>query len=238
MCEAVRMMGLSKAVPFGGSSRTRAVWRPLLHVVLAAGVIVASGRAGAAQERLPPLPAARWTPEQAKAMEAFTTARGTPAPSGGPFHVLLRSPELMERTRALGDYLRYRTALPPRLSEFVILLTARAWSQTYEWNVHYPIAVQAGVGVDTARAIAEGRRPERLSDEEAVLYDLCTELLHHKAVSDSTYARATSAFGEQAVVDTVGIVGYYSLLGMVLNVARTAPGPEAAVPLRPLIAMP
>jgi 4-carboxymuconolactone decarboxylase len=93
-------------------------------------------------DRLPPIGAAQLTPAQREAVEAFKVARGTEI--SGPFHPLLRSPELMTRTRAMGDYLRYKSALPPRLSEFVILLTAREWTQQYEWNAHYPIALKAG----------------------------------------------------------------------------------------------
>ena len=93
-------------------------------------------------------------------------SRPRAAPISGPFYPLLRSPELMTRTRAMGDYLRYKSALPPRLSEFVILLTAREWTQQYEWNAHYPIAVKAGVKREILDAIAEGRRPSAMSDED------------------------------------------------------------------------
>lgn len=183
-------------------------------------------------DRLPPIPADRLTPAQRESADAFKAARGVDV--SGPFHPLLRSPELMTRTRAMGDYLRYNSALPPRLSEFVILMTAREWSQQYEWNTHYPIAIKAGVTADTASAIAEGRRPARMSDEEAILYDFCQELHHTRAISDATYARALKAFGEQGVMDTVGITGYYSLLGMVLNTARTPAGNSGSPILRPL----
>ena len=100
-------------------------------------------------DRLPPIAAAELTPAQREAVDAFKTARG--AEISGPFYPLLRSPELMTRTRAMGDYLRYKSALPPRLSEFVILLTAREWTQQYEWNAHYPIALKAGVKREIAR---------------------------------------------------------------------------------------
>jgi len=186
-----------------------------------------------ATDRLPAIPAAQLTPAQREAVEAFKTARG--ADVSGPFFPLLRSPELMTRTRAMGDYLRYKSALPPRLSEFVILLTSREWTQQYEWNAHYQIALRAGVDKEVADAIAEGRRPSVMSDEEAVLYDFVQELHHTKSVSDATYARAIKTFGEQGVVDTIGITGYYTLLAMVLNTARTPAGAATAptLALRP-----
>ena len=183
-------------------------------------------------DRLPPIAAPQLTAAQREAVEAFRTARG--AEVSGPFHPLLRSPELMTRTRAMGDYLRFKSALPPRLSEFVILLTARAWTQQYEWNAHYPIAVKAGVKRDILDAIADGRRPDGMSDEETILYEFCLELHHDKAVSDRTYARAVKAFGEQGVIDTIGITGYYTMLAMTLNTART-PAPVNGSPvLRPV----
>ena len=198
----------------------------------AAPVIRKKGMETLPADRLPPIAADRLTPAQREAIEAFKTARG--AEVSGPFHPLLRSPELMTRTRAMGDYLRYKSALPPRLSEFVILMTAREWTQQYEWNAHYPIAIKAGVTPEVLEAIANGRRPPQMSEEESTLYDFCHELHREKSVSDATYARALKVFGEQGVMDTIGITGYYSLLGMVLNTARTPAGATSGPILRPL----
>ncbi len=198
----------------------------------AASVVRQKGMDVIPPDRLPPIPAAQLTPAQREAVEAFKVARGVEI--SGPFYPLLRSPELMTRTRAMGDYLRYKSALPPRLSEFVILLTARAWTQQYEWNAHYPIAVKAGVKREILDAIAEGRRPTGMSDEETILYEFCQELHRDKAVSDATYARARKAFGEQGVVDTIGITGYYTMLAMTLNIARTPAGESGSPILRPI----
>jgi 4-carboxymuconolactone decarboxylase len=183
-------------------------------------------------DRLPPIPASQLTPAQREAVEAFRTARG--GAITGPFHPLLRSPELMTRTRAMGDYLRYKSSLPPRYSEFVILLTAREWSQQYEWNAHYPIAIKAGLDPDIANAIAEGRRPTAMSAEQAALFDFCRELHRDKSVSDAAYAQVLQLFGEQGVVDAIGISGYYSMLAMVLNTARTPAGESGSPLLRPI----
>jgi 4-carboxymuconolactone decarboxylase len=183
-------------------------------------------------DRLPPIAADRLTPAQREAVDAFKTARG--AEISGPFYPLLRSPELMTRTRAMGDYLRFKSALPPRLSEFVILLTAREWMQQYEWNAHYPIAVKAGIRREILDAIAEGRRPTEMSDDQTILYEFCRELHRDKAVSDATFARALKTFGEQGVVDTIGITGYYTLLAMTLNTARTPASETGSPVLRPI----
>ncbi len=184
-----------------------------------------------AQDRLPSIPADKLTEEQKKAVADFVAARN--APLTGPFIPMLRSPEVMSRARAMGDFLRYRSSLPPRLSEFVILVTARQWTQQYEWNTHYDIAVKAGVKLEVAKAIAEGRRPDGLAEDEQILYDFCTELNENRSISDATYARALSKFGETGVIDTVGIVGYYSLLAMMLNTARTPAGTSSAPILTP-----
>ena len=187
---------------------------------------------GRAQDRMPPIAPERMTDAQRTAVAEFREARG--ADISGPFVPLLRSPEVMNRARAMGDYLRFRSTLPPRLSEFVILLTARSWTQQYEWYAHYDLAIKAGMSPDTGKAIAEGRRPRPMSVEEEILYDFCDEIRRNQSVSDATYSRMVSTFGEQGVIDTTGIIGYYTMLAIVLNTTRT-PLPDGAVPaLAPL----
>ena len=188
------------------------------------------GAFASAQDRMPPLPADKLTPAQKKTVDEYKKARG--GEPGGPWAVLTRSPELMSRTLMLSDYLRFNSTLPPRLSEFVILMTAREWGQNYEWNAHQPLAIKGGLNPEVAKAIAEGRRPGQMAEDEAGLYDLIQELLHNRTVSDSTYARAVSKFGEQAVVEAVSISGYYTMVAMLLNTARTplAPGVVAQLP--------
>jgi 4-carboxymuconolactone decarboxylase len=192
---------------------------------------VVTGDMATAQDRLPPIPPDKMTTEQKKAVEEFVAARN--ATISGPFIPMLRSPEVMTRARAMGDFLRYKSSLPPRLSEFVILMTARQWTQQYEWNTHYDIAIKAGVKAEVAKAIAEGRRPEGLTEDEQILYDFCSELQHNRSVTDATYARMLSKFGETGVIDTAGIVGYYSFLAIMLNTARTPADPSSAPILTP-----
>jgi 4-carboxymuconolactone decarboxylase len=194
--------------------------------ILLAAVLLAGGFGAGAQDRLPPLPKEQLTDEQTQALAEFVAARGQPT---GPWNVLLRSPELMKRTRGLSDYLRFESPLPGYLREFVILMTARQWGQSYEWNAHYPLALDEGFSAEMAQAIAEGRRPEAMVEEEAILYDLVLELQRNHSVSDATYARAVERFGEQGVVETVSLVGYYTMISMILNTART-PLPAGAVP--------
>jgi len=197
------------------------------NAIVGSLVITLVAGAAAAQDRMPPIAADKLTPAQKAAIEEFEAARS--AEVSGPFVPLLRSPEVMSRARAMGDYLRFRSSLPPRSSEFVILLTARQWTQNYEWSVHAPLALKAGVRPDIVAAVAEGRRPAGMSGEEEALYALCDELHRNRSVSDPTYARATEMFGEAGVIDAIGIVGYYTMLSMVMNTART-PLPDGVKP--------
>ena len=178
-------------------------------------------------DRMPPLPEGSLSPAQERA--AAELATGPRGAVFGPFNPLLRSPDFLSPLQKTGEYLRYRSALPPRLSEFAILVVARRWTQGYEWSVHRPIAERAGVPVEHIRAVAEGRRPDGMAADEAVVHDFLQELQANRGVSDATYARAAGLFGERGVVDLCGLCGYYSLLAMVLNVART-PLPAGAVP--------
>jgi 4-carboxymuconolactone decarboxylase len=171
-----------------------------------------------ASDRLPTIPPANYSPEQKQAAEQFEAARKKPV--FGPFEPLMHSPEVMTQARSMGDYLRYKSALGNTLSELVILITARQWTQDYEWYVHYPIALKVGIKKDIADAIADGRRPVGMTEDEEIVYDFSTELHNNKRVSDKTFDRADHRFGKKGVVDLTGINAYYTLLAMQLNVAQ------------------
>jgi len=171
------------------------------------------------RDRLPPIPAEQWTEDQRRSAEEVM--RGPRGALVSPFVPLLRSPELMRHTQRMGEYLRYRSALAPRLSELAILITARRWRQPIEWAIHAPIAERAGVAPETVRAIGEGRRPAALRDDEAAVHALCVELHDGGEVCDATWAGAVRQLGEQGTIDLIGIAGYYAFLAMVMNAART-----------------
>jgi 4-carboxymuconolactone decarboxylase len=195
-----------------------------MKALLVALLVVASMGVAMAQDRMPEIPADKMTEAQKKAAQEFAAGRGTAV--FGPFVPLLRSPEVMLRARAMGDYLRFKNVLPAKLSEFVILITARQWTQQYEWDFHYPIALKAGLSADVAKALADGRRPQDMPADEELVYDFLAELYDRKSVSDATYARAVARFGEQGVIDVIGVNGYYTFLAMVMNTARTALPPD------------
>ena len=155
------------------------------------------------------------TPEQQRAAEEFRKLRGVDP--FGPFIPLLESPELMTRVSALGEYLRFRSALPPRLSELAILITAAHWKQSYEWEIHAPAALKAGIPQSVVEAVWMGERPSGLADDQQALYDLCVALHRERAARGEVVRRAEGVLGEQATIDAIAICGYYALLAMVLN---------------------
>jgi 4-carboxymuconolactone decarboxylase len=179
--------------------------------------------------RLVPIPEDALTDAQRRVRDAI--AAGPRGGARGPFPALLRSPELAERAARLGEYLRFGTSLPPRLSEMAILITGRAWTAQYEWYAHAALARKAGLAEPIIAAIAERRRPESMQPDEAVLYDFCTELHEKHGVSDAVYDRALAVFGETGIVEIIGISGYYVLVAMTLNVAQV-PLPDGVEPLK------
>lgn len=171
--------------------------------------------------RLPEIPISEYSDAQKQAAAGFEAQRGRPP--YGPFLPLLHSPEVMTLARSMGDYLRYKPSIGTTLSELAILVTAREWSQDYEWFMHAAIAEAAGIGADVIAAIRDGRRPTGMTADEEMVYDFSIELHRNKRVSDATFARVDTRFGKQGIVDLTGINGYYTLLAMQLNVARFEP---------------
>jgi len=174
-----------------------------------------------AQPRLAPVSPEAYDEAQKAAHADFVATRNVGF--SGPWHVFIRSPELLTHAQRMGEYLRYRCTLSGRISEFVILLVARDWTQDYEFGTHRKHGLKAGLTESIVAAIAEGRRPEDLDEELRIIWDFVTELQRSRRVSDTTYGLALQRFGEKGVVDLAGIVGYYSLLALTMNVARVPP---------------
>jgi 4-carboxymuconolactone decarboxylase len=152
----------------------------------------------------------------------------------GPFQAWLRSPRFADLMQRVGAYLRFETSVPARLNELAILITARAWDAQFEWWAHERLAREAGLDPKIAEAIAEGRRPEPMQADEAVVYDFCTELRANRKVSDATLARALDLLGEQGVIELIGVSGYYDTVSMTLNVAEVPLPDGVDPPLKPL----
>ncbi len=179
--------------------------------------------------RLTPLDLDHLTPEQQEVANAIVS--GPRGGLRGPFDPWLRSPQLADRAQRLGEFCRYHSSLPPALSELAIIVTGAFWKSQYEFYAHARLAREAGVPDAVIEAVRTGRRPE-VTGPEAVVYDFVQEYLTTHRVSDAVYARAVEAFGERGVVDLVGIVGYYGLVSMTLNVfdMPLPPGVEPPLP--------
>jgi 4-carboxymuconolactone decarboxylase len=174
-----------------------------------------------AQDRMPPIPADKQTAAQKKAIAEYKDLRKADL-TGPPWTVLLRVPDLVVPSLELR--LHNQTANNPlgaKLTEFAILIAAREWTNNFEWNAHARAAAAAGLNAAIIAAVADGRRPERMAEDEEIVWDFCNELLHNKSVSDPTYARALAKFGEAGAVELASLEGYYTYLSMVMNTARS-----------------
>jgi 4-carboxymuconolactone decarboxylase len=170
-------------------------------------------------ERLPMPAAEAMTAAQRAAAQALID--GPRKAVFGPFIPLLQSPVLMERIGSLGEYLRFDSQLDARVRELVTCSVARHVGNQFEWVLHATAAVKAGVSADAIEALRLGRRAAPLADDEQLALDLAQELLHHHGVSEPTYAAAEARFGKQAVVELSALVGYFTMVCWVMNVAHT-----------------
>jgi 4-carboxymuconolactone decarboxylase len=186
------------------------------------------GYAQAGGERLP-LPAREaMTPAQQEAAQALVA--GPRKGVYGPFLPLLRSPVLLDRVAKMGEYLRFESVLDARIRELVTCAVARHVSNQFEWTMHAPLAIKAGVSEQTVEALRLGARPSKLPGDEEAALDFTRELLHTHGSSDPTYQAALSAFGEQGVVELATLVGYFAMVSWVMNVARTPAQASATGP--------
>jgi 4-carboxymuconolactone decarboxylase len=182
-------------------------------------------------ERFKPLALDEMTPDQRRMAENLLS--GPRKGMRGPFSALLYSPEIGDCAQQLGAKVRFHNSLPEKLKELAILLVGRFWTAQFEWYAHRRLALEAGLDAAVTDAIADGKRPAKMSDDEAAIYTFCTELLDTREVSDAAFAGVKDRFGERGVVDLICTMGYYGLVSMTLNVNRY-PLPADATPLQKL----
>jgi 4-carboxymuconolactone decarboxylase len=188
--------------------------------------------AAAAQERYPSLNPEQLSPQQKAYIENLQKPprNNTTALKNPPFKVYMRSPDLAEKLEAVSDYVRWNTGQPPRLTELAIMITARQWSNQWIWRGHYQAGVKGGLDPSVGADIAAGRRPEKMKEDETILYNYATEMYRDKAVSDATFAAAVKAFGEKGLIDLVATMGYYDTVAMTLITAKAVAPKEEGVP--------
>jgi 4-carboxymuconolactone decarboxylase len=187
-------------------------------------------------------PLTEMTPEQRAVADAIMkgprASVGSPAAAAGatslssPFNVWNRRAELADRLQKVGEYIRFRSSLAPRLNEFAILVTAREWNAQYEWFAHHRLAMAAGLDPAVAEDVKQGRVPANMKPDEQIVYEFTREMHRDRGVSDATYKRALDAFGEQGIADLIAVNGYYVLVAMTVNVDRT-PMPDGSKPPLP-----
>lgn len=179
-------------------------------------------------DRIPELDLKTMSADQRRVYDAIMA--GPRGAVRGPLRIWLHNVELAENAQALGAYCRYGTSLPPRLSELAILITAASWRAGYEWHSHAPIAISAGLPEAVAEALRTGETPRFEREDEAAVHAFATELLEKRRVSDATWNRAQAALGSHAVLDLVGLLGYYALISMTLNAYEVAVPPGSPDP--------
>ena len=195
------------------------------RIVLTMLIGLAMCTAARAQERMAPIAPDKMTDAQKKAVADYKTLRGVDL-TAPPWTVLLRVPAHVVPALQIRLHYLNNSALPARLTELAILIAARRWTNNWEWNAHSTAAAAAGLKADVMAALAEGRRPDRMAEDEALVYDFSLELQDNQSISDATYARALDKFGEPGIVELATIQGYYTYLAMVMSAARvtTQPG--------------
>lgn len=170
--------------------------------------------------RLPVIPENKLSPEQKSLMSAIASGpRGTFKMSG-PFFCYLHSPGFGELAQKLGAYCRFGTSIEPRLTEFAILATAQFWKAQYEWAAHEPQALRAGVKPKTIQELRSGREPKSAAKDERAIYAFVKDLYRTKRVSDRAYKAVQAVLGDAGTVELVGLLGYYAMVAMTLNVFR------------------
>jgi 4-carboxymuconolactone decarboxylase len=204
----------------------------LVYSIAVLAAAVALPLAAAAQERYPTLSLDQLTPEQKAYIENLQKPprNNTGALKNPPFKVYMRSPELAPKLEAVSDYVRWGSGLPPRLTELAIMITARHWSSQWIWRGHYRGGLRGGLDPSVGADIAAGKRPEKMKEDEAILYNYATEMYRDKAVSDATFAAAVKQYGEKGLIDLVATMGYYDTVAMTLITAKAVAPKEDDVP--------
>jgi len=184
-------------------------------------------------ERLPPIPSDQMTPAQKALMDKVTSGQ-IQGGTRGPLSVLLRSPITDEGIVRYGEYIRFHSTLPAKLSELAYLIVARHWTSQFPFAVHHKSGAAAGLSEATIAAIAEGKHPAPMPKDEVVVYDFVTALLKTTQISDANFYAAKELLGERNLVELLGALGYFQIVSMVLNTDRYPLAEGQQAELKPL----
>jgi 4-carboxymuconolactone decarboxylase len=198
--------------------------------IAAIGLLLTGSAFALTGERMAEIPLDQMTPAQRTVADAIMS--GPRQKMSGPFNAWLRNPELADRLQKVGEYVRFNTSLDKRLNEMAIIMTAQYWGSQYEWYAHAPLAIKAGLDPEIVAALGVGNKPEKMKDDEALVWEFTTQLRRDHGVNDAIYAKAVEKFGENGVMDLVGVNGYYDVVAMTLNVAHVSPPANAELPFK------
>ena len=198
--------------------------------IVAIGLLLTGSAFALTGERMAEIPLDKMTPAQRAVADAIMS--GPRKRMSGPFNAWLRSPELADRLQKVGEYVRFNTSLDKRLNEMAIIMSAQFWGSQYEWYAHAPLAIKAGLDPEIVAALGVGNKPEKMKDDEAIVWEFTTQLRRDHSVDDAIYARALEKFGEAGIIDLVAVNGYYDVVSMTLNVARVKAPAEAEMPFK------
>ncbi len=196
----------------------------------AIGLLLAGSAVALTGGRMAEIPLDRMTPAQRTVADSIMS--GPRKGVSGPFNAWLRSPELADRLQKVGEYVRFNTSLDKRLNEMAIIMTAQFWGSQYEWYAHAPLAIKAGLDPDIVADLGAGNKPDKMKDDEAIVWEFTTRLRRDHGVDDAIYAKAVEKFGENGVMDLIAVNGYYDVVSMTLNVAHVAPPAGEALPFK------
>ena len=198
--------------------------------IAAIGLLLTGSAFALTGERMAEIPRDQMTPAQRTVADAIMS--GPRQKMSGPFNAWLRNPELADRLQKVGEYVRFNTSLDKRLNEMAIIMTAQYWGSQYEWYAHAPLAIKAGLDPEIVAALGVGNKPEKMKDDEAIVWEFTTQLRRDHGVNDAIYAKAVEKFGENGVMDLVAVNGYYDVVAMTLNVAHVSPPANAELPFK------
>ena len=198
--------------------------------IVAIGLLLTGSAFALTGERMAEIPLDKMTPAQRAVADAIMS--GPRHRMSGPFNAWLRSPELADRLQKVGEYVRFNTSLDKRLNEMAIIMSAQFWGSQYEWYAHAPLAIKAGLDPEVVAALGAGNKPEKMKDDEAIVWEFTTQLRRDHGVNEAIYAKAVEKFGENGVIDLVVVNGYYDVVSMTLNVAHVSPPADAQLPFK------
>ena len=198
--------------------------------IVAIGLLLTGSAFALTGERMAEIPLDKMTPAQRTVADSIMS--GPRKGMSGPFNAWLRSPELADRLQKVGEYVRFNTSLDKRLNEMAIIMTAQYWGSQYEWYAHAPLAIKAGLDPEIVAALGAGNKPEKMKDDEAIVWEFTTQLRRNHGGDDAIYGKAVEKFGENGVMDLVAVNGYYDVVSMTLNVAHVSPPAGESLPFK------